>query len=253
MSKLHELLAVDSNLKGQAQKCRTELQNTMEKKPHLFQSKLVTVKSSKDGEPDETREQSEIQSTVRKEVEWLSAILAKSWDASYAIDLANTEAKADVALEDGTILLKAVPATALLQLEKRIREVQEFIVTIKTLDPAKGFLPDANREQGVYKAREVTKAKTEKIQEPLTLAPPTKEHPAQVVLVSKDVKVGTILEQEWSALISPAMKAELIDRVETLFRAITKARSRANEQEVDVKTNKIGKTLLEYVFQPLNA
>ena len=251
MSKLHELLAVDANLKGQAQKCRTELQSTLEKKRHLFAQKLVTFTPLAEGAPAETREQSDIQTTVKKEVEWLSNIIKKAVDASYAIDVANTTAKADVVLEDGTTLLKDVPATALLQLEKRVKEVSEFIHTIPTLDPAKGFEPDTSREAGIYKAREVLKSSTQKIQEPLTLSPATKEHPAQVQLVTKDVKVGTIQELEWSSLITPALKADLLERSEALFRAITQARSRANDIEVDAKSHKIGKVLLGYVFTPL--
>lgn len=251
MAKLHELLAVDANLKGQAQKCRTELQSTLEKKRHLFAQKLVTFTPLAEGAPAETREQSDIQTTVKKEVEWLSNIIKKAVDASYAIDVANTTAKADVVLEDGTALLKDVPATALLQLEKRVKEISEFIHTIPTLDPAKGFEQDPSRETGIYKAREVLKSSTQKVQEPLTLSPATKEHPAQVQLVTKDVKVGTIQELEWSSLITPALKADLLERSEALYRAITQARSRANDIDVDAKSHKIAKKLLEYVFSPL--
>jgi hypothetical protein len=251
MAKLHELLAVDANLKGQAQKCRTELQSTLEKKRHLFAQKLVTFTPLAEGAQAETREQSDIQTTVKKEVEWLSNIIKKAVDASYAIDIANTTAKADVVLEEGTTLLKDVPATALLQLEKRVKEISEFIHTIPTLDPAKGFEQDPDREAGIYKAREVLKSSTQKVQEPLTLSPATKEHPAQVQLVTKDVKVGTIQELEWSSLITPALKADLLERSEALFRAITQARSRANDIEVDAKANRIGKKLLDYVFQPI--
>ena len=251
MSKLHELLAVNANLNGQAQKCRIDLQGTMEKKRHLFQQKLSTFTPLAEGAPSETREQSDIQTTVHKEVEWLANIMQKALDAAYAIDLGNTQAKADIVLDGGQVLVKDVPATALLQLEKRVKEISEFVTAIPTLDPAKGFALDSNRERGIYKAREITKPSTQKIQEVLVLYPATKEHPAQCNLISKDVKVGTVLEQEWSALITPALKAELIERSEALYRAVTQARSRANDFEVDVKTNKIGKKLLDYVFEPL--
>jgi len=251
MAKLHELLAVDANLKGQAQKCRTELQSTLEKKRHLFAEKLVTFTPLAEGAPAETREQSDIQTTVKKEVAWLTNILVKAIDASFAIDIANTSAKADIVLEGGDVLAKDVPATALLQLEKRVKEFSEFIHTIPTLDPAKGFEEDSSREPGIYKAREVLKSSTQKVQEPLTLAPATDKHPAQVQLVTKDVKVGTIQELEWSSLITPALKAELLERSEALFRAVTQARSRANDTDIDTKSNKIGKMLLEYVFSPL--
>lgn len=115
MAKMHELLAVDANLKGQAQKTRLELQSTMEKKRHLFSEKLVT------------------------------------------------------------------------------------------------FTP----------------------------------------LAEGDVKIGTIQELEWSSLITPALKAELLERSEAMYRAVTQARSRANEMEVDTKAHRIGKKRLDHVFQPL--
>lgn len=252
MSKLHELLAVDSKLKGQAQKLRLELQATLEKKRHLFAQKLVTYTPLAENSVSETREQSDIQTTVKKEVSWLQNILAKAIDSSFAIDVANTQATADIVLEDGTTLVSKVPATALLQLEKRLKEVSEFIQSIPTLDPAKGFTADAEQGDGIYKAREVVKASTSKIQEPLVLAPATDKHAAQVQLITKDVKVGTILEQEWSSLITPATKAELLSRSESLFRAVTQARSRANDATVNLKDTKIADTLLGYVFEPLS-
>jgi hypothetical protein len=251
MSKLHELLAVDQNLKGQAQKTRVELQATIEKKQHLFEEKTVTFFSNQEGVPAQTREQKDIQTTIRREVAWLLPIISKSIDAAYAIDMANTQAKADIVLDDGTTLAKDVPATALLQLEKRIREMLEFAKAIKTLDPAKGFAPDPARDKGIYAAREVTKVSTEKVQEALVLYPATDKHPAQVQLITKDVQKGTIKEQEWSALITPATKSEVLERGEDVLRAVVKARSRANESEIDVKTYKIGKTLLDHIFQPI--
>lgn len=254
MAKLHEVLAADNNLKGQAVKARGDLMETFEKKRHLFGAKLITFIPSAEGGEQQTREESDIQTSVTKEVHWLSGILIKAMDTAYAVDIANTQAKADIVLEDSEdVLMKDVPATALLQLEKRIREVQEFVRKIPTLDPARGFKQATDREPGIYAAREVNKDSTKKEQEYVTVAAPTKEHPAQVVGVVKDIKVGTIREQEWSSLITPAMKAELMDRTDILLRAVSRARSRANEQEVDTKSNKIGKKLLEFVFQPLNA
>jgi hypothetical protein len=75
----------------------------------------------------------------------------------------------------------------------------------------------------------------------------TKEHPAQTELLNVDVPIGKISEQEWSGLISPAEKAELLGRVEVLARAVRRARSRANDVEVDT-TKKLGKALLDYVL-----
>lgn len=251
MAKLHELLAVDGNLDGQATKTRTELTATFEKKRHLFEEKRVTFQPIEEGAQPVTESQSDIQTSVAQEIEWISNLLRKSIDVSHQIDVANTVAKANILTEDGEEIAIGIPATSLLQLEKRVKEVHDLIVAIPTLDPAKGFSPDADRGKGNYKAREVRKVRTKKDQKSLVLLAPTKEHPGQAQMITVDVAVGTILEQEWSSLITPAMKADLIERSEILLRAIKKARARANEMEVDVTGNVIGKRLLDYVFKPL--
>jgi len=252
MAKLHELLAVNASLENQATKTRLELQGTFEKKRHLFGSKTVTFTplNSEDGGAV-TEDQSEIQTTVQKEVAWLSTFIVKAIDAGHQIDTANTLATASVILEDGAVLLLQIPATSLLQLEKRLKEVHEFIMAIPTLDPAKGFSQDSAREAGVYKAREVTKTRTKKTLKVLTMAPATDKHPAQCKEYTEDVPIGSVLEQEWSSLITPALKADLLERCENITRAVKQARARANELDLNVKDHKIGKVLLDSIFQPL--
>lgn len=247
MTKLHELLAVETNLENQANKCRTDLMVTFEKKRHLFEEKRVVFVPNSEGAQAVVEHQSDIQSTVRKELEWIQQHLAKAFDASYQVAEANTEARADVVLDDdaATVLLKDMPATSLLELEKRAAEVQALIGTIPTLDPAKGFSIDTQR--GVYKAREVTKQRTKKQPKVIVKYEATKEHPAQTELMHEDVPVGSIQEQEWSGLLTPADKADLLNRAEMVARAVRRARSRANEAEVDT-AKKIGNRLLKYVF-----
>lgn len=245
--KLHELLAVETALENQANKVRSDLLNTFEKKRHLFEEKRVVFTPLAENEQQVTEAQSDLQSTVAKELEWVQSHILKALDASYQVAEANTNARADVVLEDGTPLLKDVPATALLELEKRITEISSLVSGIPTLDPAKGFVSDPQRGDGVYKAREVFKTRTKKTPKVLVKYEATKEHPAQTEVIAEDVPVGKIQEQEWSALITPAEKSELLNKVEVLSRAIRSARSRANDTEVD-KTKKIGKVLLGYIF-----
>jgi len=253
MSKLHELLAVQGSLSGQASKVRQELIVTFEKKRHLFEGRMKSFTPNEEVTEriNAIEEQQDVQSTVAQQIEWISKHLAKAVDIAYQVDAANTQAKADVVTEDGEILAKDVPATTLLQLEKRVGEWKELIVSIPTLDPAKGFKPDESRGKGYWKAREVTKFRTRKDKKPLVLYEATDKHPAQTQVMDVDTVIGTILEQEWSALITPKTKADLLDRVETLYRAVTKARSKANEQDTSVSDKKIGAGLLDYVFKPL--
>lgn len=246
-TKLHELLAVEGPLKAQAEKTRGELGTTFEKKRHLFSEKVVTFIPLEEGLQPTREEQLDLQSTVRTELEWIKGIWSKALDASYQIAEANTAARADVVLEDGTVLLTSVPATALLELEKRAQEIRELVAGIPTLDPAKGFAPDTNRGKFIYRAREDTKVRTKKTQQALVLYEATKEHPAQVKEISVDVPVGKIQTQEWSGLITPAEKADMLDRAEQLARAVKQARSRANGTEVDLAKT-IGQKVLAYVF-----
>lgn len=247
--KLHELLAVETNLENQANKTRTELLGTFEKKRHLFEEKKIVFTPNIEGATSTVEAQSDIQSTVKKELDWLQGFLTKSLDASYQVAEANKKAIADIVLEDDTetVLAKDVPATSLLELEKRLTELQSLITAIPTLDPAKGFSPDAPRGEGFYKAREVRKTRTQKQKKVFVKYEATKEHPAQTELLDQDIIVGTIQEQEWSSLITPAEKADLINRVEMVSRAVRRARARANEVEVD-KSKKIGNKLLNFIF-----
>lgn len=247
MSKLHELLAVESNLENQAAKCRSDLVSTFEKKRHLFEEKRVTFTPAGEGTQPITETQSDIQSNVDKELKWIQSHLVKALDASYQVAEANTQARADVVLEDDaqTVLLTGVPATALLELEKRVAEIAALIAAVPTLDPAKGFTKDESRN--LYKAREVNKSRTRKEKKVFIKYEATKEHPAQTELLDQDVVIGAIQEQEWSGLITPAEKAELINRVEIVARAVRRARSRANDVEINSQA-KIGAKLLGYIF-----
>lgn len=250
MSKMHELLAVSDDLKGQAAKTRADLTATFLNKSHLFRKKIVTFRPLEAGKEPITESQSDIQTTLAKEVAWVSNFMAKAIDSGYQIDLGNTTAKADLVVDD-SLTIKDVPATFLLQLEKHLVQVRDLAQALPTLDPAQGFEQDTAFGKGIWKAREVVKERTKKVKRVLTLAPATDKHPAQVQVYDADEPTGTLLEQEWSALTTPATKSEILTRCDTLIQAVKKARSRANQLELDVTGNQIGKKLLDYIFKPI--
>lgn len=247
MAKLHELLAVVGNLSGQAEKVRGDLVTTFEKKRHHFTEKVVTFKPSEEGggEPV-TEEQLDLQSTVRKELHWIAGIWSEALDVSATVAEANTRARANVVLDNGKVIFEDLPATALLELEKRLTEIHGLVQTIPTLDPAKGFKPDGQKGEGIYKARDDERTRTKKVQQAIVLYHATPEHPAQTQLISEDVPIGKIVTQEWSGLITPGEKADMLERAEELRRAVKAARSRANE--IEVSQQKIGGKLFRYIF-----
>lgn len=248
LSKLYELLAVESDLRGQAEACRTELKGTFEKKGHHFSKKVVTFKSSVDGVADKVESQLNLQTSVRKELDWIGDKMAKALDIGHQVDVANTQAKGDVVLDSGVTLLKDVPTTSLLRLEHRITEIRELIHSIKTLDPAQGFTEDPDEGKGIYRARDEEKTRGEKTFKFIVMVPPTDKHPAQVKELMVDSPIGTAITQEWSSLITVAEKGDMLDRVEEVLRAVKRARSLANGQEIDTQLTKIGSSVLGYVF-----
>jgi len=251
MPKLHELLAVEKNLENQAAKTRTELEATFEKKRSHFSEIRKTYSAYTEGAPVKIEEVSEIQTTVKDELLWWSAFQIKSIDLSHQVDVANTQARADVVDDDGNTILKDVPATSLLQLEKRLKEVQVLLTAIPTLDPTKGFKQDDNRSVGIYQARDVESERKTLVKKPLVLYPATDKHPAQCQILEETIATGLLRTQEWSSMLTPVMKASLLERVENLSRFVKKARARANEQDIDVSSSKIGKKLMDYILVPL--
>lgn len=247
---LHELLAIENHLEGQSTKCRTQLTATFSGKRHLFEEKRKVFTPLAEGAAQESTIESTLQTTVTDELNWVAPFISKALDAALQIAEANTAARADIVLDSGVTLATGVPATALLELEKRMNEVKGLVDAIPTLDPAKGFIPAPTHAKGalVFEARAVRKPRTQKTKEVLELAPATDKHPRQVQVLDVDKVIGHVDEQEWSGLVTPSEKASILARVESLIRAIKAARSRANHVEVD-RSRQYGDALLSYVFR----
>lgn len=246
--KLYEILAIEGQLKSQANITRNDLRNTFEKKRHLFEEKRVTFAPNQEGSQPVVEQQSDIQTNILSELQWIASIWSKAIDTSYQVAEGNTKARADVVLDDNIVLLTGVPATALLELEKRAAELVELLHVVPTLDPAKGFTSDPARGNNIFRAREVTKTRSHKIQESLVLLAPTKEHPGSAQMITVDRPVGTITEQEWSGLITPSLKGDMITKAEEILRALKAARQRANAVDLTETNVNVAKKIFDYVL-----
>src|SRR3990167_696326 len=245
--KLFEIIVTEGMHKAQAHATRTDLQNTFEKKRHLFEKKIVTFTPAEEGAATVVETQSDIQTNVASELRWIAGIWSKALDASYQVAEGNTAARADVVLDNGTVLLENMPATALLELDKRAGDIFDLLKTVPTLDPAKGFHPDPDQGQNIFVAREVRKTRTKKVQQPLVKYAATEQHPAQVDVISIDIPAGQVKEQEWSGMITPARKGELLERAEEVRRAIKAALHRANATEM-VQLPTCGQKMFGYIL-----
>ena len=246
MGKLHELLAVEGPMKSQIETVRTQLSDTFKTKHHLFIERQVTFHPIGEEGKSFTEAQLDLQTTVMKELDALATLWTRTLDVSASVAETNTAARGDVEV-DGMQMFTHLPATALLELEKRLGEIQAVISHVPTLDPAKGFRLDEDfREKNVYRSRDDKRVRTEKVQVPIVLYDATEEHPAQTQIISRDEKIGDVVTQEWSGMITPSRKFEILDRCERMRQAVKQARARANGQEV-IEQN-IGARLFRYII-----
>lgn len=244
---MHELLAVEGDLAGTAKKLAEEARDTFAKKPTHFQSAVKAVTYFDDQKSNLNRtEQTAMAETVGGKLKYLSRALASYYDVYAAKEATNQTASADIVI-DGEPLFKAVPATVLLGMETKLKELRTVYEAIPTLQPGVIWEVDAEAPGRVYKTKNpgVTFT-TEKVMSAVVLAEATKEHKAQVKEVVNDVPVARVETTHKSGMITPADKSMLLGRLDSLIRATKEARQRANSVDAVTFSN-FGKELLAYI------
>lgn len=243
MGKLHEVLAVEGDLAGQAQR-------EMDATKHLFregQSRLVgKVRTYQPIDEEGLRYDDEV--TVLADTVWaalsrLSTAFGKWLDASLQKEVTNRSTGADVII-DGEVIFENLPTPALLNLENKLAALRSVLVTIPTLDPVERWEWDDAQER--YLSAPRVQEKTAKIPKSLVTAEATKEHPAQVEVYYEGMRVG-----EWTTIIhsgmyTPHRKRMLLEKLDSLLRAVKQARQRANDVEADAAI--YSTALLDYLF-----
>lgn len=254
---LHEVLAVEQDLKGNAERTRTATLEIFRSKQNRFNGVRRTFRPfavSEDGDDqgaERLEAETKLTTTVAAELDKAFEAAAAAMTAGYQVDEANTRAKADIVVGDRTIA-SDVPATFLLQLERRLRDVRALFREAPTFDPVRSWVadPDADRKH-VLKAEPVVTIRKQRTRKYNVMYEATAEHPAQIDVVEIDEPVGEIRSYEWTGMLASSKRAALVERVDELIAAVKQARSRANAELVDTD-NRIGETLRAYLMAPLN-
>ena len=245
MSKLHELLAVEGDLEGTAKKILEETQVTFEKKAgHFFGShkRLEMFDSEAVGAPDEYQELTE---TVHSKLEYTSEHFVRYLDAVLQKEATNQIAVADLVV-DGVTIATNLPATFLLGLESKLKQLRKVYEAMPTLAPGKKWELDPSRGEHIYvTAMPDEKLKTAKTFRHKVLYDATEHHPAQIEKWEETENVGKYVTTVWSGMITPAEKSTLLGRLDKLLREVKKARQRANSTKVLKRT--IGKELFAFI------
>lgn len=247
MSKLCQIIAVANGMKTGAERTITDIHRRTEKDTLLIGHDR-TYQPKLDGGETLPPERKVVQVKVPEAMQDAQTILRELWKIVGIQDLGNTKAKADIVLKDGTVLAKEIPVTHLLFLEKQLDNIGKLVSSLAVLDPAQEWGYDANKD--AYVSKPIQTLRTKKTQIPLTLAPATDKHPAQVKDITDDVVVGTWTQVNYSGGIPAKAKKDMMARIEDVRNAVKFAREKANQQEVEDNIDLNG-GMLNYVFAPV--
>ena len=249
--KLHEVIAVEKDVRQTASKIMGETNKTFSSKHQLFatHSKIYSPLSATDVERPSEDEKATPITTVTDKLAYCQKQLIRLFDVIIQKEEANTRAKENVVVyyqDEAITLAENVPVAALVQLENLFETIRSQVFdSIPTLDPTKKWDADVSAGAGYYRTGEITRQSNKKIAKPIQLSAATDRHPAQVQLVNEDVATGTWAITYFSGMLSPAEKSELMGRLDVVLEGIKKARARANT--VEVESVVIGKKLFKFI------
>jgi hypothetical protein len=244
-TKLHQIIALANGKKAQTASTLTELHHILQKTA-LLAGITKTFRPIDADAPASERLPSEsqrVQVRVSECIDRAKKSLTEMIDMVATQDIANTQAFADVAV-DGKIIIKHIPATHLLFLEKRIEDLLTFVNKLPVLDPAESWSHNAEMDCMATPPSETVK--TKKVPAKLVKYEATKEHPAQVDVWMEDVPVGFWSTIKFSGAIPDADRRAMLARLRKLQDAVQTARGEANS--IEVKDVKVADDFLGYIF-----
>jgi G:T/U-mismatch repair DNA glycosylase len=256
MPVLHEILAVESDKEKLFQSTLRELIDLFTKKIDRFNGHETTLRlfAAEDGVDVQSLEAAEAQhkaleTTVPNELEYLAKIASNYMDIVYQKEMANQKAEADL-IVDGKVLVANVPATTLLGLETKLKQLRTVLVELPTLQPGVHWERDSSVGRFAFRDKNPEiRAKTRKDFASRILVQPTDHHPAQIEKWTVDREIGHFTKIRWSGCISVAEKSALLERFDKLLDGVKQARQRANTQIVN-SDKRIGAALFDYLLAP---
>lgn len=245
--KLHELLAVESDLAATYNHILEETTRTFNKKDEHFYGFNRHLEWFEEGNPAQPEEHKAMDTTVQDKLDYQKKHIVRYLDAVLQKETANQTATADI-MVDGVTIAANVPVAFLLNLEKKLDQIKQVYRAIPTLPPSIDWIKDESKGANVYRRKyPEEQLKTEKMFKVQVLYDATKEHPAQVEKIPETKNVGKYIRHVWTGVMSPAEKSAVLERIDKLQRAVKKARQRANS--IEFEHVGIGTALFDYIHQ----
>lgn len=240
--KLNQVIAIANGEKSRKQKVFSQMYQMLGQ-PALFDG-IAKTYEPKDEEGDIfPREDKNVQMTVERAIEESVQVLKDMYNIIATNDIGNCDAKADVKVNN-TVVLKDVPVTHLIFLEKQLEDIATFITAFPVLDPAEEW--EFSDDNNCWKSEPRKTTKTKKVPKNHVLAEATSNHPAQVQVFTEDVVIGYWTTIKMSGCYQAKKKVELIEKVRSLSKAVKMAREEANS--VEIAKSDFGNKVLDFIF-----
>jgi hypothetical protein len=242
--KLNQVIAVASGRKADVAKVVTELYHILQKES-LFDGISRTYKPrAEDGEalPAESKH---VQKKAPELIKEATDAWTELYDVTLTQDRGNCQARADVVV-DGRVVLREVPVTTLLFLEKQLHEVATFVGKLPVPDPAAKW--EYDQRQDCLATVPTQTVRTKKVPKAFIKYEATKEHPAQVEVFHEDVVVGDWTTIQYTGRIGGREKNEILVRLKKLQDAVKVARESANA--IEVEPQKMAQAIFHFIFGP---
>lgn len=253
MAKLHELLAAEKTPTGAWNQLYEDTLKKFKNPTHFFEGHskslhMIDENPANAAAEDQAREEKPVTTTVLDTLDYALDIFGNAEDLQHQKNATNRKATGTV-LWRGEPILENLPVDELLGLEARLARIRLLYAEVPTLDATKHWRPAENIGVQVWEVEypeETTK--TEKQVIPIVMVEATKEHPAQVQAVSKDIVVGKFTTTRRSGSATAIQKAEAIKRVDELLVEVKQARMRANETVAETGT--VSDILIPLLLEP---
>lgn len=240
--KLNQVLAVEKGVKVRTYSALTEMHKAVQTAA-LFQGFSKTYEPVVEGGHPQAPQTQKVQKNAEEMFAEAQRSLVDLFDVTATKDWGNQLAKADL-IVDGVVILKDVPSTYLLFLDKQLSDLRTLIGSTTELDGAVDWSKDPNT--GLFRSPQVQTSTSQKIQKALVLHPPTDKHPAQTQLITEDQVVGHWFTVKQSGALPLPRKKELLGRVQKLLDAVKVALEDANMTRVEDRNT--GAAVLGYIF-----
>ncbi len=244
MPKLHELLAVEGDLKGRAQQVKSTIVKLFADGTGRLLGRTITYQVD-EGEDPRPPEMTELATTVQDELAHFQDAYGSWLNVAIQKEVANQGTMATVTVDGKDILGATLPAPALLNLEAKLTELRAVYATIPTLDPSERW--DFSEAHQHYISMDRVTNITKKVPKVLVLSEATEHHPAQVQAFHEDVRVGTRTTTLHSGLLTPKDKNEALGRIDKLIRAVKEARQRAND--IEINNVQVAESIFNYIWE----